>query len=155
VAGIVHAGLAPAIVVADVKPNLVLVAVVLVASQFGFLPGVMWAFIAGLTANLLVPAPLGSIPLAMLLVAAIVAGGERLFGRIGLVYPVVAALVGSVLADGVALVVFRLVDDPVQVGFPIDLILPAAFLNAAITALLAIPLRLLMRRVAADERPAW
>jgi cell shape-determining protein MreD len=116
---------------------------------------VMWAFVAGLTANLLVPAPLGSIPLAMLLVAAVVAGGERLFGRIGLVYPVVAALVGSVLADGVALVVFRLVADPVQVGFPMDLILPAAFLNAAITALLAIPLRLLMRRVAADERPAW
>jgi cell shape-determining protein MreD len=155
VAGIVHAGLAPVIVVADVKPNLVLVAVVLVAAQFGFLPGVIWAFVAGLTANLLVPAPLGSIPLALLLVAALVAGGEGLFGRIGLVYPVVAALLGSVLADAVALLVFRLVADPVQVGVPMDLILPAAFLNAAIAALLAVPLRLVARRYASEERPAW
>ena len=155
VTGILHAGLAPVIVVADVKPNLVLVAVVLVAAEFGFLPGVLWAFVAGLTANLLVPAPLGSIPLALLLVAAVVAGGERLLGRIGLVYPVVATLVGSVLADGIALLVFRLVADPIQVGIPLELILPAAFLNAAIAALFAVPLRLLVRRYAPEERPAW
>ena len=50
----------------------------------------MWAFTAGLTANLLVGDPLGSIPLAMLLVAILVAGGARLLGRVGWIYPIVA-----------------------------------------------------------------
>ena len=35
--GIAHAGLAPAVVVGGVKPNLVLVAVVLVTTNFGFI----------------------------------------------------------------------------------------------------------------------
>ena len=46
--GIVHAALAPVIVVGGVKPNLVLVAVVLVTLLVGLLPGMIWAFIGGL-----------------------------------------------------------------------------------------------------------
>ncbi len=97
--GIVHAALAPVIVVGGVKPNLVLVAVVLVTLMFGLLPGITWAFTAGLTANLLVGDPLGSIPLAMLLVAVMVAAGARVLGRVGWVYPIVATFVGSIVAD--------------------------------------------------------
>ena len=65
-------GLAPVIVIGGVKPNLVLVAVVLVSCWSGSCPGIVWAFAAGLTANLLIRNPLGSIPLEMLVVAALV-----------------------------------------------------------------------------------
>ena len=155
VVGIVHAGLAPVIEVAGVHPNLVLVAVVLVTSVLGFGPGIVWAFVAGLTANLLVADPLGSVPLSMLLVSALVAGGDRLLGRLVWLYPILATLVGSVVADLVTLGVFRLVGDPFNAGLPTQLILPAAFLNAAIAGLLLYPVRTLALRLAPEERPAW
>ena len=107
--GIVHAGLAPAVVVGGVKPNLVLVAVVLVTTSFGFGVGITWAFLAGLVANLLIPEPLGSIPLALLVVAAIVSGGDRVLGRLVWAYPIVAAFVGSIVADLVSLAALSLV----------------------------------------------
>lgn len=155
VVGIVHAGLAPVIEVGGVHPNLVLVAVVLITSVLGFGPGIAWAFVAGLVANLLVQEPLGSLPLSMLLVAAMVAGGGRLLGRLVWVYPVLAALAGSVLADAVTLSVYRLVGDPLDLGVPSELILPAAVLNAAIVGILLYPMRVLSGRLAPEEQAAW
>lgn len=153
--GITHAGLAPVIEIAGVRPNLVLVAVVLVTALFGFGPGIVWAFVAGLTANLLVLEPLGSLPLALLLVSALVAGIERLIGRLTWLYPILAAFLGSVVADAVSLGVFRLVDEPLDVGLPVQLILPAAVLNAAILGLFLYPGRVLAGRLGAEERAAW
>lgn len=154
--GVVHAALAPVIVIAGVKPNLVLVAVVLVTATLGFLPGIMWAFVGGLSANLLVGEPLGSIPLALLVVSALVAGGGRLLGRMNWAYPVVAAFAGSVVADLGSLLLGQLVSDaPLLLGLPTDLVLAAAVLNAGIAAVLLLPTRLLVARYAADEAPAW
>jgi rod shape-determining protein MreD len=153
--GIVHAALAPVIVVGGVKPNLVLVAVVLVTLLVGLLPGITWAFTAGLTANLLVGDPLGSIPLAMLLVAVMVAGGARLLGRVGWIYPIAATFLGSVVADLVVIGISKLVTDASATSIPFDVILAAATLNAAIAGLLLYPARLLAARFVAEEAPAW
>lgn len=155
VAGIIHAGLAPVIEVAGVKPNLILVAVVLVTALAGFGPGIVWAFAGGLVANLLVQDPLGTLPLSLLLVSALVAGGDRLLGRLIWLYPIVAAFAGSALADLVKLGVYRLVDEPLVVGLPLELIIPAAFLNAAILAVVLYPARLLSGRLMPEESPAW
>lgn len=155
VVGIFHASLAPVIVIGGVKPNLVLVAVVLVTALVGFLPGVTWAFVAGLTVNLLVGDPLGSIPLTMLLVAVLVAAGARVVGRASLLFPVIAGLAGSVVADVGLLLVRRLVGDAPGAGLPMDLILAAAVLNAALTALLVLPVRAGIARYVGDEVPAW
>lgn len=137
------------------KPNLVLVAVVLVTYLAGFLPGITWAFVAGLTANLLVGDPLGSIPLAMLVVAVIVAGGSRMMGRLVWVYPVAATFFGSLVADLVGLGVAQLVGGVVVADLPIDLLLGAATLNAAVAALVMLPTRILVGRYAPDEAGAW
>lgn len=156
VAGIVHASIAPVLVVGTVKPHLVLVAVVLVTAYAGFLPGITWAFVAGLTANLLVGDPLGAVPLAMLAVAALVAGGSGLFGPRSFVYPVLAAFGGSVVADAISLGVTQLVSAGAAIGrFPVDLVLGAAALNAVLTAVLVVPARHLATRYVADETPAW
>lgn len=150
-----HAGLAPVIEIAGVRPNLILVAVVLVTTLVGFGPGILWAFVAGLTANLLVEDPLGTLPLAMLMVSAVVAGGARVLGRLTWVFPVLACFAGSVVADLVKLSVYRLVDNPLEVGIPLAQIIPAAFLNAAILALLLYPVRALTLRMLPEEKPAW
>jgi len=142
-------------VIGGVRPNLVLVVVVLVTVVRGFGPGVAWAFVAGLSANLLVREPLGSIPLALLLLVVIVAAGQRVFGRMPWVYPVAAVLVGSLFADLVALGVLRLVDLPLQGGIPFDLLLPAAVLNAVLGALALYPARLLLLRLDVPDQPAW
>jgi rod shape-determining protein MreD len=154
VVGIVHAGLAPVIVVAGVKPNLVLVAVVLVTCLFGFMPGITWAFAAGLTANLLVGEPLGSVPLMLLIVSAIVAGGSRVLGGLVWLYPIAAAFVGSVVVDVGSVAIAQLVADGAAAP-PFDVILTAAALNAAIVGLLLLPARLAVARYAPGDAPAW
>ena len=108
--GVVHAGLAPILQVSGVRPNILLVVVVLVTARRGLGTGIGWAFVAGLVANLMTRAPLGSIPLAMLAVALVVAATEQLLGRLWILVPIVAAMVGSVIADGVELGVLRLLD---------------------------------------------
>lgn len=154
--GIVHAAIAPVIVVGGVMPNLVLVGVVLVTVLIGFLPGIVWAFVGGLAANLLVGAPLGSVPLTMLLVAALAAGGSRALGRLTWIYPVAAVLVGSAVADALALAIDRLVGEaPFVAGVPTATVGAAALLNAAIAATLLAPARLVVARYASDEAPAW
>jgi rod shape-determining protein MreD len=146
---------APVLVIGDVHPNLILVAVVLVTVLNGFAPGVAWAFVGGLTANLLIRQPLGSLPLALLLVAAAVAGGERLFGRLSWVYPLASVFIGSVVVDIIALAILQMVDVPLAGGFPIQRVIAAALLNTAIAAIVMLPARMLVARMGAAEKGAW
>lgn len=155
IVGIVHAALAPIVVVGGVKPNLVLVAVVLVTALAGFMPGITWAFVAGLTANLLVGDPLGSVPLTMLLVATLVAGGARVLGRMVWIYPVAAVFTGSLIADVVSLLIGQLVGQAGPIEIPVSMILAAALLNSVIAALVLYPARVLAGRYGTDEAGAW
>jgi rod shape-determining protein MreD len=141
--------------VGGVKPNLVLVAVVLVTTSFGFETGIAWAFIVGLVANVLIPEPLGSLPLALLVVAVIVGAGARALGRLVWIYPVLAAFVGSVVGDLVSLAALSFVAGSVRMTVPLQLIVPAAVLNAALTGLLLVPMRALLHRIGPEHRPAW
>jgi hypothetical protein len=77
-------------------------------------------------------------------------------GRLPWLYPILAALVGSVLADAVSLASLALVaGGSLQLGVPSELIIPAAVLNATIAGLLLVPLRLMMRRYGPEQKPAW
>lgn len=153
--GILHAAASPVIAIGGVHPNLVLVGVVVVTVMRGFGSSVIWAFVAGLTANLLTREPLGSIPLGLLLVVALVAGGDRLFGRLTWVYPVAAVALGSIVVDAISLVVMRMVDLPLAENLPLQRILAAALVNAALAAVVIVPARLLAARTAVAEKPAW
>lgn len=153
--GIIHAGLSPVMVVAGVRPSLALVAVVLMTCVVGFEAGILWAFVAGVVANLMIPEPLGSIPLALLVVAAVAGGTQRIVGRLVWVAPVVAAFTASIAADLVTLTVSRLVGEPLSAGVPFELILPAAVLNAAIAGLLIVPARLIATRAGLIEPATW
>jgi cell shape-determining protein MreD len=153
--GILHAAVAPLLAIGDVHPNLILVAVVLVTALSGFAPGVAWAFIGGLTANLLTHEPLGSVPLGLLVVAVGVAGGERFFGRLSWAYPVASVAIGSLVFDLISLGILKMVDVPLSGGIPAGRIVAAALLNAAIAAILIFPIRILLARSGAVEKHAW
>lgn len=155
IVGIVHAAIAPVFVVGDVKPNLVLVGVVLVTSLGGFQAGITWAFVGGLTANLLVSDPLGSIPLGLLVVAALTAGGARILGQAAWVYPIVAVAIGSLMADLITLGLGQLVGDAPIGTVPGQLLLGAAALNAVVGAIVLGPARMIAARYVADEAAAW
>ena len=147
--------MAPVLVIGDVHPNLVLVAVVLITVLRGFGPGVASAFIGGLTANLLIREPLGSLPLALLLVAAAVAGGERLFGRLSWGFPLASVFIGSVMVDAISLGILQMVDLPLAGGFPVQKVIAAALLNTVVAAIALVPARVLVSRAGAAETGAW
>jgi cell shape-determining protein MreD len=153
--GIVHASLAPVIVIGGAKPNIALVAVVLVTCLGGFMPGITWAFVTGLTVNLLVGAPLGSVPLTMLVVVALVAGGQRLVGRTVWVYPIAATFLGSIVADLVGLGIAQLVSEAPVGSLPGDLILSAAVVNTVLAAILLLPARAIAARTVPEDAVAW
>lgn len=155
VTGILHAAVAPVVAIGDVHPNLVLVGVVAVTVLKGFGPGVAWAFVAGLTANLLTREPLGSIPLGLLAVVAATSGGARLFGRLAWAYPVAAVAIGSVVVDAISLGVLLMVDPSASGALPVPRIVVAALLNAVIAAIAILPARVLIERADMDEKPAW
>lgn len=144
--GVVHAGLAPILLVAGVRPNLALVAAVLVATSVGFAPAVTWAFLAGLTANLLSGEPLGSVPLSLLAAVALTAAAAPALARVPLAYPVLAAFAGSIVADAVMLASQQVARGGAWPGVPLEIVIKAAALNAGLAALLLIPIRLLIRR---------
>lgn len=150
-----HAALAPVILVGGVMPNLLLVGVVLVTALAGFMPGITWAFAAGLTANLLVGEPLGSLPLAMLLVAALVAGAGRALGRLTWIFPPLSAFAGSMLADAVALSIRQLIGGASMERWPLGIILAAAAINALLALLLVFPVRAALLRWAPDRMVTW
>ena len=147
--------MAPVIAIGDVHPNLVLVAVVAVTVVRGFGHGVAWAFVAGLTANLLTRDPLGSIPLGLLVVVAATAGGGRLFGRLSWAFPVAAVAFGSLVVDTISLGVLLMVDQPLAGAVPVQRIAAAALLNAVIAAIVILPTRVLIERAGMNEKPAW
>ena len=135
--------MAPIVVVGNVHPNLLVVAVVLVTVLNGFGPGVAWAFIGGLTANLLVRDPLGSLPLELLLVAA--RGRWRAPLRATLVgIPAGSRRPAQILVEVMSLLILQLVDEPLGGGWPLDRIVAAALLNAAIAAIVILPTRILL-----------
>ncbi len=143
------------LIVGGVHPNFALVAVVLVTCVLGFDAGILWAFVAGMIANVMIPEPLGSIPLALLMAAVVAAGAQRLIGRLVWVAPVVAGALASIAADLVALGVMQLVGDSAAGGIPVALILPAAALNAALVGILLFPARLIATRAGLLEPAPW
>jgi hypothetical protein len=90
-----------------------------------------------------------------LLVAAAVAGGERLFGRLSWGYPLVSVLIGSMVVDLISLAILQMVDVPLAGGIPISRVIAAALLNTAIAAIAFIPTRLLLSRAGTAETGAW
>lgn len=155
VIGVIYAGLAPVLAVGDLRPNLILAAVVAVTALSGLEAGITWAFVGGLTVNLLTTDPLGSIPLGLLLVTGLVAGIGGVLGRGGILLAVLAGGVGSLVVDIVGMVVLMLVGGAPasQPATLFSLLLPTAAINAVLTALLFAAGRAVLSRFGFEPAP--
>jgi rod shape-determining protein MreD len=83
-----------------VKPDVVLLLVIIGTLIYGSRPGLVWAFVGGLVLDVFSGGPMGASSLA-LMAAALVAGlGHRTLSRYNLLVPVGAMLVGTVVYAG-------------------------------------------------------
>lgn len=141
--------------VGDLRPNLILAGVVTATALSGLDAGITWAFVGGLTVNLLTTDPLGSVPLSLLLVVGVAAGIGRLLGRHGAVLALLAGALGSLVVDLVAMGVLIVVggapvSEPASV---LRLLLPSAAVNAVLAAVLFIAARAALSRFGFEPAP--
>jgi len=146
--GVIHASLAPLAAGSDMRPSLILAAVTAATVGFGLEVGAVWAFVGGLTANLLTTDPLGTLPLGLLLVAGLI----TIAARLRLASVILAAFggaVGSVLLASLAALWLSLGVDPA--ALPLDdvvgIIGLSAVLNGALAVAAWLPLRAILGRL--------
>ncbi|MEJ5247414.1 rod shape-determining protein MreD [Caldilinea sp.] len=129
--------------IAGVKPELVLLMVVIGALVYGARPGVVWAFVAGVGMDIFSGGPFGASSLA-LMASALVAGlGHRPFSRFNIFVPLAATALGTLAYAGVYLTILTVlevagaptlrvpIDDAIR-----DIVLPVTLYNTAIMLLL-------------------
>ncbi len=156
--GVMHASLAPLLAMGDVRPNLILAAVVAMTALLGLGTGATWAFIGGLTANLLTTDPLGVIPLGLLLVAGLVALLARPLGRRPVVLALVGGMAGSAVLDLAGAGFLLLGGDAAPAIDLLELaalVIPTAAINGVLAVLLFLGARTLIGRVGSQVPAAW
>ena len=142
----------------DMRPNLILAAVVAVTALFGLGAGATWAFIGGLTANLLTTDPLGVIPLGLLLVAGLIALLGPPLGRRPVVLAFVGGLAGSTMLDLADVLVLALQDGSAPatgIDSLILLVLPTAIANGILAAAIFLAARAAAGRISPEMPAAW
>lgn len=146
----------PYIKIADLKPDLVLVVVVVVAAVFGLERAIGWAFVGGLLLDLLSAGPyrpLGATAFTLLVVAGLTAAAIRFIpgGRAA-----VTIALGFALAIVYhVLVLFFLSLRGVTAEDPLTAIVPIAVLDAALAVPLVAAAVLLERRTQRQEGLGW
>lgn len=158
VLALLEASVAPHLTVAGVKPDLVLIVVVVIAAVFGLSGAVGWAFVGGLMIDLLSPLdlrPLGASAFALLVVAALAAGGGRLLQGARAEVAIVLAFLLTFVYEGLVLALFGVAGAAVPVADPLRSIFPIAVLDAVLAAPLGFVLRTLARRYGPQERLRW
>ena len=135
---------APSLGVFGAFPNLVLVAVVAITWTRGQRAGLAWACIGGLLLDLTAPGPLGPHALALLAGAYLTGFWVRNVDPLGLVQPVIASAVSTLVYSAVLVGADDLLNLPVPAPVAaLELAAAAAVYNAV----LALPALLVARRV--------
>lgn len=145
----------PHLSILNLRPDLVLAAVVCWALLSGPTEGAVFGFLGGLATDLISGAPFGMHTLAMTIVGAIGgSGADMIPSEHALLLPIVAVLC-TVLQQAIHVFVLR------SAGWPLDwprvlltVVLPSAALNLLLTLLL-FPLAGRLHRKAAQEEPGW
>lgn len=92
--------------IAGVKPDLVLLLVIIGTLLYGMRPGMLWAFIAGIGLDIFSGGPLAASSLAMMAAAAVAGLGHRLLSRFNPLVPLMAAALGTIAYAAVYLLIF-------------------------------------------------
>jgi rod shape-determining protein MreD len=83
--------------IGGVKPDLVLLVVIIGTLIYGSRPGMVWAFVGGVALDLFSGGPLGSSSLALMAAALAVGIGQHTLSRYNLLVPIAAGVVGTAI----------------------------------------------------------
>lgn len=86
--------------IADVKPDLVLLLVVIGTLVYGGRSGLIWAFFGGLGLDIFSGGPMGSSSLALMAAVLVANFGHRTLSRFNLLVPTVAMVAGTLVYAG-------------------------------------------------------
>ena len=140
----------------SVKPDLVFAVGVAVAMVLGFESGMTWAFVGGLTLDLLMPGrALGSTTLALLLVIAMALLVARAMWPPRLIVISATVLGLTLLYQIILLGLLTVTADIGFAGLSLGDLLLVGFINAGIAALSVLLLRALDLRFGEPDRLAW
>lgn len=135
--------------IAGVKPDLVLLMVIIGTLLYGMRPGMLWAFIAGIGLDIFSGGPLGASSLAMMAAVAVAGLGHRPLSRFNLLVPLTAAALGTIVYAVVYLLILATLSLAgwSTLNLPIfetlrDIVLPVTLYN---TVLMAVALPFLNR----------
>ncbi len=96
-AGLLQSTAATRLEVSNVKPDLVLLVVVIGTLIYGGRAGLGWAFLGGISLDIFSGGPLGSSSLALILVAVIVGIGQRTLSRYNIVVPLLSICIATIV----------------------------------------------------------
>jgi len=97
VAALVQSTMLVRVEIGSVKPDLVLILVIIATLIYGGRRGVAFAFIGGIALDLFSGGPMGASSLALILAAVAVSPGNSTFSRFNVLVPVSACIVGTVV----------------------------------------------------------
>jgi len=136
----------------DVKPDLMLLAVISWSLLRGTREGIVWGLIGGLCLDLFSGAPLGLSALALLIVSFFSGLGAATVFRTHVILPLATVFFASLIYDLIFLLVLRTLGWSVMwLDSFIGLVLPASLLNVLLTPLVYPTMRWLHRKTGRKE----
>jgi rod shape-determining protein MreD len=156
IAAILESSVLTHLQVGGIRPDLVFAVGVALAMVLGFESAMTWAFVGGLSLDLLLPGrALGSTALSLVLVTAVALLVARATWPPRLVVAAATALALTVAYQVLLLAILALTQDVSIEGVSITDLLVIGVLNAAITAIAVVVVRALDLRFGEPERLAW
>ncbi len=155
VAAVLQLTIVPYLGIAGAYPDLVLVVAVIATFTWSIEAGMTLAFVGGLMIDLLAPRPIGLTAFTLLVSTGIAALIGRVIPRGRIVTQIVLIFVLSFVTDLLFLGMYTALRGKLDVGDPIQLILPGALYSTAIAVVLAPLAVALHKRFAERERVAW
>ncbi len=155
VAAVLQLTIVPYLGIAGAYPDLLLVIAVIATFAWSTEAGMTLAFVGGLMIDLLAPRPIGLTAFTLLVSTGIAALAGRVIQRGRMVTPIVLIFGLSFVTDILFLGLFSTLRGRLDVGDPIQLILPGAIYSAALAVVVSPAALAIHRRFADRERVAW
>lgn len=155
VAALFELSVGPYMRVAGSQPHFVLILGVVVTVAVGLEAGLAWAFLGGLVLDVMAQRPLGSTAFALLLAVGAASVLSRISGSLRPLIPIPATLALSLLYSMTLFVAFNALRATIPVADPVGAILPGAFYDTFLAALIG-PLAVTVHdRRTDEERVDW
>jgi rod shape-determining protein MreD len=129
--------------IGQVKPDLVLLMVIVGTLLYGGRAGVLWAFVGGVALDLFSNGPLGASSLALMAAALVASLGHRPLSRFNILVPLSAAALGTLAYAAVYLAILAVFNSMAWIERPMPfldamryIVMPATLYNTAIMLLL-------------------